>query len=45
MKSDEGPNATQPAVPARVELEQPTPAIFRLKPRFIASTCTTAPIA
>jgi hypothetical protein len=37
MNKEEGPNATQPAVPASVELEHPTPAMLRLKPLFIAS--------
>ena len=40
-----GPKPTQPAVLASGALEQPTPGTFRVSPTFMASACTTAPIA
>jgi len=40
-----GPNPTQPAELAKGELEQPTPGMFIVRPSFIASAWTTAPMA
>ena len=45
MEIEVGPKPTQPAVLARAELEQPTPGTFRVRPTFIASAWTTAPMA
>ena len=45
MKTEVGPKPTQPAVLATTELEQPTPGMLRLRPTFMASAWTAAPMA